>query len=246
MRKTLQANRAEIEKSLGTLPGRFYFSPATYGQWRTLAPLLRDHVHGKVIDLGCGSMPFRESLPKNTTAYHTLDLHPRSVDVTYAADIQDMWMIAEGSYDTALCFETLEHVPDPFRAAHEIYRILRPGAKLLMSVPHLSRLHDEPHDYYRFTSYGLRHLLSRAGFVVLEIHRRGGLVSFLGHQVSSVFLSAAWSVTALRKPAWFVNKWLVTKSCYWLDRLLDRSDVFALGFVAVAQKPVCGTPEELT
>jgi len=188
-------------------------------------------------------MPFKELLAEKVTTYHTLDLWPRSEKVTYVGDIQDMSMISTGSYDAAMCLEVLEHVPDPFQAAGEIFRILKPGGTVVVSVPHLSRLHDEPHDYSRFTIHGLRHLLQSTGLEVLEIQKKGGLLSFLGHQVSTILLSAVWPVPGLRQVMWFLNKWLVTRPCHRIDDLFDHSGILALGYVGVARKPASDTPD---
>jgi SAM-dependent methyltransferase len=182
-------------------------------------------------------MPFKAMIRDEVTAYHTLDLWPRSEDTTYVGDIQDMHMIEDERYDAALCFEVLEHISNPGRAVREIYRILRPGGVAIISVPHLSRLHDEPHDYYRFTKYGLRHLFEAAGFVVTDIKEKGGLFSFLGHQASTLLLAALWPIPGLRQLAWFFNKWLLTWPCYGLDRVSQRSGIFALGYVSIIHKP---------
>jgi SAM-dependent methyltransferase len=159
MQTSLRRNRAEVEHALRTVEGREYFSPALLAQYRVLIPLLREHASGRVIDLGAGDAPFRKYLPEMVTRYHTLEMQPRSEDVTYIGDVQQMPMIASESYDTAICLETLEHVPEPWRAAGEIHRILAPGGTLILSVPHLSRLHDVPNDFYRFNAYGVRYLL---------------------------------------------------------------------------------------
>jgi SAM-dependent methyltransferase len=232
----LRAGRRALERDLACSPVRQFFSPAVYSHYRVTLPLINEHVRGRLIDLGCGDMPFRGYVSGRVSGYDGLDLFPRSAAVTYVGDVQDMAMVADNVYDSALCLEVLEHVPDPSAAVREIYRILKPGGRLIVSVPHLSRLHDEPHDYYRFTRHGLRHLLQQAGFEVIALVKRGGLFSFLGHQVSTLALSLTWSVPVLKSATWMANTWGVTRPCYWLDSRSDRSGVFAMGYSAVASK----------
>lgn len=241
MQNRLRTNRERIEQNLAHSPQRRYLSAAFLAQYQAVTPLINLYLRGDVIDIGCGTMPFKGMIRDTVTAYHTLDLWPCSENTTYVGDIQDMHMIEDASYDTALCFEVLEHVPDPGRAVHEMYRILRPGGFAIISVPHLSRLHDEPHDYYRFTKYGLLYLLEGAGFVVMDIQEKGGLFSFLGHQASTLLLAALWPVPGLRQLAWFLNKWFLTWPCYSLDRVSNQSGIFALGYVSIVQKPGCVT-----
>jgi hypothetical protein len=56
---------------------------------------------------------------------------------------------------------------------------------LILSAPFQFRLHEQPHDYYRYTSHGLRHLLDEAGLDVEEITQQGGLWSLIGHKLNS-------------------------------------------------------------
>jgi len=233
----IQRNRQALERDLADSPEKRHFSPAAYSQYAVTLPLLLRHARGRLIDLGCGDMPFRSFVRGQVSGYDSLDLYPRRPDVTYVGDVQDMAVVPSAAYDTALCVEVLEHVPDPFRAAREIHRILRPGGVLVMSVPHLSRLHDEPHDYYRYTRHGVRHLLEQAGFELLELERRGGLLSFIGHQVSTTLLGLTWGVPGLRQAAWLLNRWLVVALSSWLDARLDRAGLFALGYSVAARKP---------
>jgi len=79
------------------------------------------------------------------------------------------------SFQTIFMIEVLEHVADPFAAIKEIYLSLRPGGRVFLSVPYGLEEHDIPHDYWRFTSYGLRRLL--AEFDEVEIKPRGGYAS---------------------------------------------------------------------
>lgn len=232
----MKLNRDKIDKDLRDSPVRQYFSPIYYGQYQTTLPLMRRHVCGKLIDLGCGQMPFRRWLAPLVEAYDTLDHSPEVEGATYVGDIQEMSMIGDEVYDSAICLEVLEHIPDPFKAARETARILKPGGVLIVSVPHLSRLHQAPQDYYRYTRYGITQVLEGAGFKVQQIQRRGGLASFLGHQVSTILLSLSWGTPILKQFCWGLNRWLVTYPCYALDRWTDKGGVFAVGHTVVARR----------
>ncbi|MCL3837896.1 class I SAM-dependent methyltransferase [Aeromicrobium duanguangcaii] len=229
--------RAQIEKDLGDASDRQYFSPAVYSQYRVTLPLIREHARGRFIDLGCGEMPYRPFVESQTERYDTFDIEERAAGVTYIGDIQSMPQVPSDTYDTAVSLEVLEHVPDPRRALAEVFRILRAGGTVVLSVPHLSRLHEEPYDFFRYTRHGLRRLLEDAGFEDVTVLRRGGLLSFLGHQVSTLLLTLTWRVPGLRQVAWQLNKWLVTRLAFELDGRLDRDGIFAMGYTAVASKP---------
>jgi len=233
----MSRNRRRIERELATSPKRWLFSPAYYSQYRITLPLILEHIRGdRVLDLGCGEMPMKSIIEDMGVAYDGLDISGRE-GLSYVADIQDLSLIPEGSYDFALCLEVLEHVPDPWKAMREIHRILRPGGKLVLSVPHLSRIHDAPNDYYRFTEYGLRELAQSAGFEILSLSVRGGLVSFLGHQASSLLLTSVWSLPIIRPIIWTLNAYLITHPCFFLDQRLSRlSRLFPMGFTMVTSK----------
>jgi SAM-dependent methyltransferase len=77
-----------------------------------------------------------------------------------------------------MCTEVMEHVPKPARALEEIHRVLRAGGLLYLTVPQAWGLHYEPHDYYRYTKYGISHLLEEAGFQTLQVCQMGGLFSY--------------------------------------------------------------------
>lgn len=234
----LRDSRETIEKELPHLPRRRYFSPAFLCQYRVVSRLIRQYVkRGSTLDLGCGTMPFRSVVRRRGIAYHGMDLSPRSDDVACIGDIHRIPIVSGRSYDSVICLEVLEHIVNPPQALAEIYRVLKPEGVLIVSAPHLSRLHDEPRDYFRFTGYGLRHLLEQAGFEVLDIVQKGGLFSFLGHQISTLVLGLAWPVPGLRQTAWSLNRLLVTVPCCELDRIFRWSRLFALGYVAVGRKP---------
>ena len=62
-----------------------------------------------------------------------------------------------------------------FQAIYPIrYRVLDQGGTLFLTVPFQWRVHEAPHDYYRYTPYGLEYLLTQAGFKHISIRELGG------------------------------------------------------------------------
>jgi SAM-dependent methyltransferase len=77
----------------------------------------------------------------------------------------------DGEFDAALTSEVLEHVFNPDEFLSEITRVLRDGGVLLLTVPFVWDEHEQPFDYARYSSFGLRHLLESRGFEIIE-HRK--------------------------------------------------------------------------
>lgn len=133
---------------------------------------------GTLIDVGCGQMPYREFIlaEGKVDRYIGLDLEHNDLYLT-KPDVS--WNgitipLAENSVDCALTTEVLEHCSDPAGVLREIFKILRPGGVLFLTVPFLWPLHDVPHDHYRFTPYSLARHLEDAGFENVELQPLGG------------------------------------------------------------------------
>lgn len=145
--------------------------------WRDLAAALAN-AQGTVLDVGCGAQVYRHLLP-NGGRYQGIDLaeaknrfgYPELPDTIYVA--ADQWPIDEGTVDHVLCTEVLEHVPEPQVFLTRIQKSLRPGGRLVLTVPFAARWHYIPFDYWRFTPSGLRSLLEAAGFEKIEVYARG-------------------------------------------------------------------------
>jgi SAM-dependent methyltransferase len=232
----LRVNRTALERDLRDSWKRKYLSPVLLNLHLELVPRLLTHARGTFLDVGCGTMPFRRYVETRVERYDSLDIEPRVPGVTFVSDICAMPMVRTNGYDGALCSEVLEHVGDPQRALLEVHRILRPGGKLLLSVPFLARLHEEPRDYFRYTRHGLAHLLAGGGFQVVEIVPIGSVFSFLGHQISILLLSATYRIPVVRDLAFGVNALAVVLPCYLLDRLSRLRPKLPAGYVAVATK----------
>lgn len=129
---------------------------------------------GVVLDVGCGTQPYRQYLPPQTT-YVGLEADDRlSPDVV--GDVLAL-PIRSGVADSAMCTMVLEHVSEPGAALVEINRALRPGGRLYVTIPQSWGLHYQPYDFYRYTPYGIAHLLEKNGFRVDRTEQMGGLFS---------------------------------------------------------------------
>jgi SAM-dependent methyltransferase len=93
---------------------------------------------------------------------------------------------AAATFDAVVCTETLEHVARPGAVLRELRRVVRGGGLLVLTVPFLQPVHQAPHDYFRYTPFGIRHLLSEAGFEVDELTAAGGFFTFLRLQLGDL------------------------------------------------------------
>jgi SAM-dependent methyltransferase len=137
----------------------------------------------------------------------------------------------DGAFDACLNVVTLEHVTEPARALRELARTLAPGARLLLIAPHEWEEHQQPHDYFRYTRYGLDFLLRQAGLEPDEIQPAGGFFRLLSRRLLNAlqFFPGPWIVLAallFAPPALLLPL---------LDPL-DRRRNFTLGYICSARK----------
>ncbi|MBI2807748.1 MAG: class I SAM-dependent methyltransferase [Planctomycetes bacterium] len=75
-----------------------------------------------------------------------------------------------GSVGTVLALNTFEHVKCFWRGLDEVHRVLRPEGALVLSTPFHFRIHQFPHDYWRFTPAAYETLLERYPSKVIGWH----------------------------------------------------------------------------
>jgi SAM-dependent methyltransferase len=140
-----------------------------------------------------------------------------------------------GAFDAAIHLVTIEHLREPGRALAEIARSLRPGGVLLVAAPHEWEVHQAPHDYFRYTRFGLAYLLEAAGFDHLEIRPSGGYFRLLARRLLNglQFFSGG-----IRWLFFIPAAILVVPPALILPFLdfLDRDRNFTLGYICTARK----------
>jgi SAM-dependent methyltransferase len=122
---------------------------------------------GDVLDVGCGRKPYRAFVPAQRYVGLEVDTpQMRAVQVADAYYDGRTFPFPDRSFDAVLCSQVFEHVFTPPEFLAEINRVLRPGGSLVLTVPFVWDEHEQPHDFARYSSFGLRAVLERAGFEV--------------------------------------------------------------------------------
>jgi SAM-dependent methyltransferase len=200
---------------------------------RAAGTLTTEHT---ILDVGSGLAPYRELF--SHTTYVTCDWNQSPYAPEVPPDIvapADKIPVEDQAFNAVLCTEVLEHVPAPWEVLSEFHRIIRPGGAVWITVPFTWPLHEQPHDYYRYTEFGLRHLLERAGFSQVEIAPLSDTFSTLSqlvHDLQTLMGSA--------EDGWEQSRGLVGHTMRHLADLiasfssLDTQRLLPLGYSATA------------
>jgi SAM-dependent methyltransferase len=188
----------------------------------------------RVLDAGAGEGQYAELFRAHR--YFGVDLGIGDKEWSYQEldAVADLRALPFGSdtFDACVNVVTLEHVPEPTRVIGELYRTLKPGGRLLLITPHEWEEHQQPHDYFRYTQYGLAYMLGRCGFEVIAINPVGGFFRLLARRLLNGIQFFPGPVAILAACV-FVPPALVLPM---LDRLDTRKN-FTLGHICTVRKP---------
>lgn len=192
-------------------------------------------VSGRVLDVGAGSYPRYKHL-FTFKEYVRMDIAPgEGIDVVGKAE---KIPVAENSFDSIVCTQVLGDIYEPQKAMSEMHRVLRTGGTVLITESLFDPLHDEPHDFWRYTEHGLRRLAKDAGFNVEVLERRGGYQSVMAQ------LRARYWIERLNAgKKWYARllSFFFKVSGKWA-RFLDKKDtshagkLFTQGYILIARK----------
>ncbi len=219
------------------------FSLARFRLHGATGRLLDREARGDCLDIGSGRSPFKRRLAGRGCRVTSVDVEDRAGEVDLIADVQDLEPIADASFDTVICTQVLEHVERPARAMAEMARVLRPGGRLILTTPHLSHVHEAPHDFFRYTRFGLDSLAATAGLETREIEATGGIVCFLAHGLSLALMSTLGAVPGLAWATWALNYLFLVRVAGLFDRIFGLPGLYPCDLVLLATRPGSGAGE---
>lgn len=222
---------------------------------RRILAVAAEYAHGTLVDVGCGTRPYEDLFVGHVRRYIGIDWPaPHAAANPHVVGDATQLPLRDGSANSVLATEVMEHVAEPALLLAEIARVLAPGGVLILSVPFLEPIHEEPRDFFRFTPFGLHHLLGRSGFAVEALWHRGGwwsvmLGSFVSRAIYDAFNPVEGRSTG-RRSTW--RTLLPLPICaaaqivgYGMDRVVPGGDRYSLGFTLVARLPGRTAPAAL-
>ena len=204
---------------------------------RRIDAFLQKHATSeRTLDVGGGSGPYKKYFPNRVC----IDAEAGD-GVDFVGDAHDLSHFRDGEFGCVLCTEVLEHLHTPQMAINEMRRVLRPGGKLILTTRFIFPLHNIPGDYFRFTRYGLAHLLR--DWKSVEIAEEGTTIEALavlceriGFQTETLWtklLSVDWLILSkIIRPLSF----LITKEYGDVTRKNEIKNILTSGYFVVARK----------
>ena len=197
--------------------------------------------HGTIVDLGCGEAPYREYFLQFCDHYIGVDWgegdHKYKIDVS--SNLNEKINLNNNYADVVVSFSVLEHLHNPLQFLTEAFRILKDDGFLILQVPWQWWIHEEPHDYYRFTPFGLEYLLSKAGFKEIQVYPQTGFFSMMVLKINY------FSLRLVKGPILFQRITLLLLRFFWfflqkiaphLDKLDSSWIKETQGYFVIAKK----------
>jgi SAM-dependent methyltransferase len=190
----------------------------------------------RLLDAGAGEGQYRGQFGRQWYCGVDLAVGDGSWDYSRLDALADLTALPfrDRAFDAAIHIVTIEHLREPGAALCEMARVLAPGAMLLIAAPHEWEVHQAPHDYFRYTRYGLAYLLERAGFEVCEMRASGGYFRLLARRLLN---GLQFFTGGVRWLCFIPAAILLVPPALILPLLdsLDRDRNFTVGYICIAR-----------
>lgn len=203
-----------------------------------------------VLDAGAGDAPYKPLFAH--ARYESADFEKVDkpyAQTTYVCDLRQI-PVEDGRFDAIIFNQVMEHVPEPKAVIQELYRVLKPGGRMIYSAPLYFEEHEQPYDFFRYTQFAVRYLYEGAGFRIERLEWLEGYYSTTAHQMNRMarHLPARPAKVApgvlgyvLVLPIFALRVQMAALSLFfhWLEmrkKVVDRGH--PKNYVAIVQKPI--------
>lgn len=204
---------------------------------KSLGDAIQRYAKGWLLDIGCGDKPYESMIKPYVTKHIGIDhkntFHNKS-NVDLFGTAYNIPVEAD-SFDTVVCTAVLEHLEEPELALRESWRVLKRRGVAIYSVPFIWHLHEEPHDFYRFSKYGLKYLFKKVGFEVIKIKALSGFWITFGQLF--VYNIYRFNQGPLRLIPIIPAIGLIIQGISYLLDKMDKTEQWTWMYMIVARKP---------
>jgi SAM-dependent methyltransferase len=188
---------------------------------------------GFVLEVGSGGSYLKDRYYGSIENWITSDYDIRA-KVDIRCDGQSL-PFTNNLFDTIICIDVIEHVPNPQQMIAELVRVLKPGGVLILSTPFFFYLHESPNDYTRFSKFGLINLIQNNKMSVIDLKPTGGIVATIGILVTASIVHVFYRFKFLCNFLLFINKYL-QKLLEPIDLFINKNEKFSQGNFIISKK----------
>lgn len=198
---------------------------------------LGKEITGKTLDVGCGTKPYEDLF--GSTDYTGLE-----IDTTINREIKKADVFYDGNefpfpssdFDSIVTNQVLEHVFNPDSFMKELNRVLKNNGKLLLTVPFVWDEHEQPYDYARYSSFGLKSLLEKAGFEIIKHIKTVNNFGIIYQMTNAYFYKITRNIPVVKQLTTLFISSFITIFGILISKILPKNNDLYLDSVVLARK----------
>lgn len=199
---------------------------------------LPKYAKGHLLDLGCGQVPLYAAYKDHITDNTCVDWEnalEENLFIDKYCDLNLPLPLEDGTYDTIILSDVLEHIQKPHLLWEEMYRVMNSDGSLLLNVPFFYWLHADPYDYLRYTKYALRAMAEEVGFDIVSIGTVGGAPEVLADMIAKLTVTIPFiGKFSARSIQYIISLFIRTKVGAKVSK--KTANRFPLGYVMIVKK----------
>ncbi len=219
--------------------GGIFINPFYIARKGLLINIMRlgKNITGKTLDVGCGTKPYKKYF--NSAEYIGLEIETtihqgyNKADVFYKGG---KFPFQDEEFDSIVTNQVLEHVFEPDLFLSEINRVLKKNGNLLLTVPFVWDEHEQPYDYARYSSFGLKYLLENKGFKIISHIKSENNIKALFQLLNAYLYKLTFRKRFIKQITTVFLMAPITVLAFLLNLILPNNNDFYLDNIILAKK----------